>query len=199
MRGSAGAPTGVLEEGEEVGEFLSGDLGVETGGHEGNGAGTLVGDVAARDALFGSGTGDDDEFAVGFGLEDAVDFGAVAGGEEDGFVAADEAGVGVDDAFEEVAFGAGFADAGEVGADLAAEVTDLVTGVTGGLGIHEDSLAATDVGGEGFEFGEQLVEVGGLAGGIGVELEDEVFAGLTDFLGKLLEDGPDEFGSEGRL
>ena len=62
-----------------------------------------------------------------------------------GFVAADEAGAGIDDGFEEICFCSNSADGGEIGTELTALVALLVAERAGCLLAVEDVASARDV------------------------------------------------------
>lgn len=192
-----GAPAGVAKEGEEVGEFLTGELFVQAGGHGAEGGGLEVSDLFAGDAGFGAWTGGEDDFGGGVASEDSGDVVAVGGGDGPGFIGADEGGGGEDDGFEQVAIGANGADGGEVGAEVAAKITDAMTRGTGGAFAVEEGLAAADIAGVGEEFGQELVKATLVGGGVGAAGVQPGGGGGGQGGRIVGEGGEDVFGAEG--
>lgn len=119
-------PAGVLEELDEVGQVLAGDLFVEAGGHEGDGGWGHRGDVGAVDLQGRAGAGDQGHALGDVTSQDSQAFLAVAGGDRDRLVAADQAGRGLHYGFQKIVGGAHGADAGEFGTHVAALVSEAV-------------------------------------------------------------------------
>ena len=87
---------------------MFGELFVESGGHDGDVAGEGFFDIVFGDALLLIDAGDEDNFGVGFAVDDAVISFASVGDDGDRFVTADQASAGEDDSFEQISFFYGF-------------------------------------------------------------------------------------------
>ena len=105
---------------------MAGDLFVEAGGHEGDGGWGHRGDVGAVDLQGRAGAGDEGHAAGIVASQDAQAFFAVAGGDRDRLVAADQAGRGLHDGLQKIVGRAHGADAGEFGPHVAALVSEAV-------------------------------------------------------------------------
>jgi hypothetical protein len=119
-------PAGVLEELDEVGQFLAGDLFFEAGGHEGDGRWGHRGDVGAVDFQGRAGAGDEGHALGVVAAQYAQAFLSVAGGDRDRLIAADQAGRRLHDGFQKIVGRAHGADAGEFGTHVAALVSESV-------------------------------------------------------------------------
>ncbi|TXT34577.1 MAG: hypothetical protein FD138_1642 [Planctomycetota bacterium] len=135
----------VLQERDQVGELFFRELFFQAGGHDADAAGFHLLDVGSRDAGFLIRAGGNHEFVGGLATDQAVHGFAVGCDDQDGLEAADEAGGGEQDRFEQVPFVADAADARQVGAGLASEIAQRVTGFARGLLVVEDLLTADDV------------------------------------------------------
>ena len=67
------------------------------------------------------------------------------GSHDEGLVAADKAGAGVEHGFQQVAPFTNLADLGEIGTDFAARVADGMAGDASGFLTVEDGLTAADI------------------------------------------------------
>ena len=115
-----------FEIGDEVGEFLRWKNFVVSCGHERRAFGKNGSDEFSGDGCFGTRRGGEDNAIIGFGADDAAEIALGSGSERDGFVAADEAGAGINDGFEEIGFCSDSADSGEVGTEFTALVALLM-------------------------------------------------------------------------
>src|SRR5437867_13049595 len=98
-----------LQEREQVGQFLAGELFVEAGRHHTYRTGAHLGDFSPGDARLDAGTGAEPDFVGRVAAQDAALLVTGPGGDDDRLGAAAEAGAGVDERFEQIARGANLA------------------------------------------------------------------------------------------
>ena len=147
---ASGMPFGLFarfQEGDQVGQFLMGQLLVEAGGHDRDGAGADFVDLAAGDAGLLIDAGRQAQLVGRLAAEQAVVDLAVIRGDGDRLEAAHQAGAREYDRLEQVAIGSNRADLRQVRADVSAAIADGVARVASGFFAVEDKLAAADVAG----------------------------------------------------
>ena len=142
-----------------------------------------------------AGAGDQGHASGVVTAQDAEAFLAVAGGDRDRLVAADQAGRGLHDGLQKIVGRAHGTDAGEFGTHVAALVSESVALDAGGFGRVEDGLTAADI--PGGQLGADLFEALPATGQSGVERLEEAVALGADFGGIALEGGSQRFRADG--
>src|SRR5271157_3485129 len=90
------SPAG-LEKRNQVGQLLGAKLLVKTGGHDRDAAGTDLLDIGPGDSRFLIGPGHEQNFVRGLVAKQAIEDLAIGSSDRDRFIAANQAGTGIDD------------------------------------------------------------------------------------------------------
>src|SRR5690606_38152808 len=127
------SPACVFKEGDEIGQFLVSELGVQTGRHRAHGALPQFGEIRSGDANLRVRAGGENDFLGGFTTQDTAVFLTIVRDRDPGFITADKARARIDNRLEQIAFSADGSDRSEIRSDGAAKIAEPMTGGTRGL------------------------------------------------------------------